>query len=95
MPYSVTRKSFFNLILIKFSFSSTLTCQKQKRISADQALQNILQFVYEDSDEEESDMDELYAEEDFENNDCNDIDAEQSPTRMFPQMMKLLKHRLK
>ena len=39
---------------------------KRKRISADQALQNILQFVYENSDKEESDMDELYAEEDLE-----------------------------
>ena len=54
---------------------------KRKRISADQALQNILQFVYEDSDEEESDMGELYADEDFEDNDCIDIDIEQSPTR--------------
>ena len=41
---------------------------KRKRLSADQALQNILQFVYEDSDEEESDMGELYAEEDYEDN---------------------------
>ena len=40
-----------------------------------------MQFVYEDSNEEESDMDELYAEEDFEDNDCVDIDVEQSPTR--------------
>ena len=54
---------------------------KRKRISADQALQNVLQLFYEDSDEEESDMDELYAEEDFEDNDCIDTDAEQSPTR--------------
>ena len=54
---------------------------KRKRIFADQALQNILQFVYEDSDEEESDMDELYAEEDFEDNDCIDIDAELSSIR--------------
>ena len=54
---------------------------KRKRISADQALQNVLQLFYEDSDEEESDMDELYAEEDFEDNDCIDIDAELSSIR--------------
>ena len=54
---------------------------KRKRISADQAVQNILQFVYEDSDEEKSDMDQLYAEEDFEDNDCIGIDTDQSPTR--------------
>ena len=35
----------------------------------------MLQFVYEDSDEEESEMDVLYAEEDFEDNDCIDIDV--------------------
>ena len=66
--------------MIKFLFPSTLSCQNKKE-STDQAVQNILQFVYEDSDEEESDMDELYAEEDFEDNDCIDTDAEQSPTR--------------
>ena len=56
---------------------------KRKRISADQAIQNILQFVYEDSDEEESDTDELYAAEYFEDNDCIDIDVEQSPPGCF------------
>ena len=68
---------------------------KRKRISADQALRNILQFLYDDGDEEESDMDELCAEEDFEDNDCIDIEAEQSPIKNDPQMMRLLKHRLK
>ena len=53
-------------------------------MSAGQALQNILQFVYEDSNEEESDMDELYPEEDFEDNGYIDIDAEQSLTRNVP-----------
>ena len=47
---------------------------KRKRISADQAL------VYEDSDEEESDIDEK----DFKNNNCIDIEAERSPTRNVP-----------
>ena len=38
---------------------------KRKRISAELAIDNILNFVYENSGDEESDLDDLYGDEDF------------------------------
>ena len=38
---------------------------KRKRLSAEDAIQNILQFVNEDSDDETSDLEDLYGEEEF------------------------------
>ena len=53
MPFS------FILIIIWFEMS------KRKRISAELAIDNILNFVYENSGDEESDLDDLYGDEDF------------------------------
>ena len=49
----------FTLIIIWFEMS------KRKRISAQLAIDNILNFVYENSGDEESDSDDLYGDEDF------------------------------
>ena len=38
---------------------------KRKRISAELAIDNFLNFVYENSGDEESDLDDLYGDEDF------------------------------
>ena len=38
---------------------------KRKQISAELAIDNILNFVYENSGDEESDLDDLYGDEDF------------------------------
>ena len=38
---------------------------KRKRISAELTIDNILNFVYENSGDEESDLDDLYGDEDF------------------------------
>ena len=38
---------------------------KRKRIFAELAIDNILNFVYENSGDEESDLDDLYGDEDF------------------------------
>lgn len=76
---------------------------KRKSISADQAVQNILQFVYEESDEEESDMEELYGDEDFldENSideitvDRNSISDASSDEEILEAPTKRRKHRKK
>ena len=53
---------------MSFSFILIITwfeMSKRKRISAELAIDNILNFVYENSGDEESDLDDLYGDEDF------------------------------
>ena len=70
-------------------------------MSADEAIQDILNFVYEDSEDEESDLDELYSEEekstdgDIEENSESDITSEEeinveAPTERRKQRRKQL-----
>ena len=40
-----------------------MSAKNKKRISGEEAIQNILQFVEEESGDEESDLDELYGDE--------------------------------
>ena len=51
----------FSFILIIMWFEMS----KRKRISGELAIDNILNFVYENSGDEESDLDDLYGDEDF------------------------------
>ena len=68
-------------------------------MSADEAIQDILNFVYEDSEDEESDLDELYSEEekstdgDIEENSESDITSEEEINVEAPTERR--KHRRK
>ena len=48
-----------------------MSAKNRKRISGEEAIQNILQFVEEESGDEESDLDELYGDENEINSDTN------------------------
>ena len=60
-----------------------MSAKNRKRISGEEAIQNMLQFVEEESGDEESDLDELYRDE-------NEINSETN----FPVRVATLKKKM-
>ena len=69
-----------------------MSAKNRKHISGEEAIQNILQFVEEESGDEESDLDELYGDENEINSDTN-ISCESSDSEK--KMMTLTQMKIK
>ena len=71
-----------------------MSAKNRKHISGEEAIQNILQFVEEESGDEESDLDELYGDENEINSDtnisCESSDSEKKMMTLTQMKMRIL-----
>ena len=71
-----------------------MSAKNRKHISGEEAVQNILQFVEEESGDDESDLDELYGDENEINSDtnisCESSDSEKKMMTLTQMKMRIL-----